>query len=66
MKIDQERIKNWLKHFNIEIREKLPEIREEYPLHASGHIHKEGLCELITKAKPEILIPIPTEKKKIF
>lgn len=66
MKIDQQKIENWLKYFHIEIRGNLVEKREESPFHASGHIHKDGLYELITKSHPEILIPIHTEKREFF
>ncbi len=66
MKIDQQKIENWLKYFNLEIRGNLVEKREESPLHASGHIHGDGLSELISNAKPEILIPVHSEKADFF
>ncbi|MCS7201468.1 MAG: exonuclease [Dictyoglomus sp.] len=66
MRIDQQKIENWLKYFNLEIRGNLVEKREESPLHASGHIHEEGIIEIIESSKPEILIPIHTKNKNFF
>lgn len=63
MKIDQQKIENWLRYFNLEIKGNLVEKREESPLHASGHIHKDGIIKLIEYANPEYLIPIHTERE---
>lgn len=40
--------------------------REKSGFHASGHIHKKGLEELIKETKPEFLIPIHTQKRNFF
>ncbi len=66
MRIDQQKIENWLRYFNLEIRGNLVEKREESPLHASGHISDEGITEIIDLLRPEILIPIHTQNRVFF
>ncbi|MDD4877539.1 MAG: MBL fold metallo-hydrolase [Candidatus Nanoarchaeia archaeon] len=56
MELDEERKKNWLKHFKI----------KEYFAHASGHATGPEIREMIKEIKPEILIPIHTEHKELF
>lgn len=65
-KIDHQKIENWLKYFNFEIRGNLGERQEESPLHSSGHIDEEGIREIINSAKPEILIPVHTQNREFF
>lgn len=66
MRIDQQKIENWLRYFNLEIRGNLLEKREESPFHASGHISEEGIIEIINSSQPEILIPIHTQNRDFF
>ncbi|WP_273333268.1 hypothetical protein [Dictyoglomus turgidum] len=47
MKIDQQKVENWLRYFNLEIRRNLVEKREESPLHASGHLNGDGIQEFL-------------------
>ncbi|MGC8931288.1 MAG: hypothetical protein ACP5K6_07090 [Dictyoglomus sp.] len=47
MKIDQQKVENWLRYFNLEIRGNLVEKREEFPLHASGHLNGDGIQEFL-------------------
>ena len=56
MKLDEERKKNWLAHFNI----------KEYSTHASGHASGEEIKQMIKEINPDILIPIHTENPKLF
>ncbi len=56
MNIDEERKKNWLKHFGI----------EEFNVHASGHASGDEIQNMIKRIKPEHLIPIHTEHPEMF
>lgn len=56
MELDEERKKNWLKHFNI----------KEFSTHASGHASGEEIRNMVKKINPNILIPIHTEKPDLF
>jgi ribonuclease J len=56
MELDEERKKNWLKHFKIKY----------FSTHASGHASGEEIKEMINEINPTLLIPIHTEKPKQF
>jgi ribonuclease J len=56
MELDEERKMNWLTHFGI---------RQELA-HASGHASGEELRGMIREIRPEILIPIHTERPELF
>ena len=62
MKLSETRMINWLKHFNINERND----HEPYQIHASGHASGKEIQELIERVKPKKLIPIHTEKPKLF
>jgi ribonuclease J len=57
MELDEGRILNWLKHFNL-----LP----MHKMHVSGHASGPELLEMIREIHPEILYPVHTEKKELF
>ena len=56
MELDEERKRNWLRHFGI----------EEYHAHASGHASGEEIREMIKRINPEEVIPIHTEHPEMF
>lgn len=56
MELDEDRKKNWLKHFKI----------KEYHAHASGHACAYEIKRMIRDINPEILIPIHTEHPELF
>ena len=56
MELDEERKKNWLKHFNI----------EEHSAHASGHASGDEIREMIREINPDDLIPIHTEHPELY
>ncbi len=56
MTISEERMKNWLKHYNLPYNF----------VHCSGHANALELKEIIQTIKPKKLIPIHTEKPKAF
>lgn len=56
MEFDENRINNWLKHFNL----------HPVKMHVSGHASGPELLDMIRKIQPEILIPIHTTKKEMF
>ncbi len=62
MELSETRMINWLKHFNIN------ECNDHEPIqiHASGHISGKEIQELIERVKPKKLIPIHTQKPKLF
>jgi ribonuclease J len=47
---------NWLRHFKIRF----------HQLHASGHMNRQQLTELVDYVAPKICFPIHTENQKIF
>ncbi len=51
-RIDEERMNNWLKLFNLYPREHI---------HASGHARKEDLFKIVSQINPKIIIPVHTE-----
>jgi len=54
--IEDEVMHNWLEHFEIRF----------HQLHASGHMNKQQLVELVDHVAPEICFPIHTESQEIF
>jgi ribonuclease J len=54
---DRDRVLNWLAHFGI---------GEPVQMHCSGHMPSNDIQALIDAAQPEILVPIHTEKPKLF
>ena len=54
--IDYERMKNWVQHFGLELKE----------VHASGHACREEIKEVIEEIRPKKVIPIHTEYPNIF
>ncbi len=64
MQIDQNRLRNWLEHFDVEIHG-LGETLDG-PLHASGHASRAELLDIIRQIRPRRLVPIHTESPKFF
>ena len=56
MELDEQRKKNWLKHFNI----------TQVSAHASGHASGPEIRDMIKRINPENLIPVHTEHPKLF
>ena len=56
MEISYDRMKNWLRHFDIKF----------FQSHCSGHINGDNLKELITTVHPRKLYPIHTEHPALF
>ncbi|KYK33030.1 MAG: hypothetical protein AYK22_09140 [Thermoplasmatales archaeon SG8-52-3] len=56
MEISYERMKAWIKHFNLKFVQS----------HCSGHINGTDLKELIKNVTPKVLFPIHTEHPGIF
>ncbi len=56
MELDEERRKNWLKHFKI----------KEYFAHASGHASGDEIKSMIKEINPKEIIPIHTEHPEMF
>lgn len=63
MKIDQNKLEAWVDHFGLE---KHGALIGEKMLHASGHMDREGLRELIEEINPQFVIPVHTEKPEAF
>jgi len=57
MEIDERRARNWLKFFNI---------NDIIQLHCSGHARYTDLKHMIEEAQPRYVVPIHTEKPKLF
>lgn len=64
MEMDHQRLRNWLKHFGVEIHG-LDEGLDG-PLHASGHASGEELIDIIRQVRPRALFPIHTENSGYF
>ncbi len=64
MRMDRKRLRNWLKHFEVEIHG-LDEDADG-PLHASGHASGTELVEIIRQIRPQKLVPIHTENPRFF
>ncbi len=71
--IDFRRLHNWLKHFEFtgfglpvesDGRWRIPEA--ERGLHASGHACGPDLLDIVTRVKPEIVIPVHSERPEFF
>ncbi|KXA95630.1 hypothetical protein AKJ65_01445 [candidate division MSBL1 archaeon SCGC-AAA259E19] len=56
MKIDQQRVHNWLQHFDLKMKK----------AHASGHLSESQLEEMIESINPEVLLPVHTEGPEWF
>jgi len=56
MVIEENRVRNWLKHFNL----------PTHQIHASGHANGIEIREMIKEIRPKKLIPIHTEKPELF
>jgi len=56
MELDEERKKNWLKHFGI----------QEYFAHASGHASGNEIRAMIKEIKAQEVIPVHTEHPELF
>ena len=56
MDIDEERKKNWLEHFGIQL----------FNAHASGYASGDQICDMIEKITQEHVIPIHTEHPEMF
>jgi ribonuclease J len=54
--IDFERMKNWLKHFGLPLKQ----------VHASGHACREEIKRIVEEIEPKKVIPIHTEHARIF
>ncbi len=54
--IEDEIMHNWLKHFRIQF----------HQLHASGHMNRQQLVELVRYIAPKMCFPIHTENQEIF
>lgn len=72
-KFDFKRLKNWLDFFQIHpvgfsLVERGDSLKCEFTpgYHASGHIYREELFEIIRETKPHWLIPIHTENPRVF
>lgn len=58
---DLERLRNWVQHMGFTLYGD-PDDKARVPLHASGHASGPELVEFVATVKPEILIPIHTER----
>jgi ribonuclease J len=56
MVIEENRVRNWLRHFNLTI----------HQIHASGHANGIEIREMIKDIGPKKLIPIHTENAELF
>jgi ribonuclease J len=56
MELDMERVRNWLKHFNLEYNQ----------AHASGHCSYDDLMKVVETIKAKTLIPVHTENADAF
>jgi ribonuclease J len=54
--IEDEVMHNWIRHFKLQF----------HQLHASGHLNKHQLTDLINTIKPKKLFPIHTEHPQLF
>jgi ribonuclease J len=54
--IEDEAMHNWMDHFQIQF----------HQLHASGHMNKQQLIDLIKKINPNRVFPIHTENQHLF
>ena len=54
--IEDEVMHNWVDHFQLQF----------HQMHASGHMNKEQLAEMVNYIKPKILFPVHTENQLLF
>jgi len=54
--IEDKVMHNWLEHFKMQF----------HQLHASGHMNKQQLTDLINHIKPKKIFPIHTENQQLF
>ncbi len=54
--IEDEVMHNWLNHFKLNF----------HQMHASGHMNKEQLAEMVNYIKPKVLFPVHTENQLHF
>jgi ribonuclease J len=62
MKLSETRLVSWLKRFGLNKKNGY----KPFQIHASGHASGGELLDFIEKVKPKTLIPIHTEKPKLF
>ena len=62
MRLDYERVMNWLELFELE----LIGMNPDHPIHASGHASGPEIFQMLEKIKPSRLYPIHTEHPEIF
>ncbi len=63
------RLWNWLQHFGFEVhgfKVVDGELVFERGLHASGHLSKEEIVEVVEKVDPDVVIPVHTENPQWF
>ena len=63
MELDEERMINWLEHFDIGFQEENDGSKDKRCIrrsHVSGHASRPELKELISRLKPRVLIPVHT------
>ncbi|GAB4400037.1 MAG: ribonuclease J [Anaerolineales bacterium] len=58
---DLDRLRNWVRHMGFTLHGD-PDDKGRVPLHASGHASGPELVEFVATVKPDILIPIHTER----
>lgn len=69
MKIDDERLDNWLAHFKFkefEYNPKKERNERRFHCHASGHANEREIKEIIEKIKPKVVYPVHTEHPVMF
>jgi len=54
--IEDQVMHNWINHFKLQF----------HQMHASGHMNKEQLAEMINYIKPKMLFPVHTENQSLF
>jgi ribonuclease J len=54
--IEDQVMHNWIDHFQLQFRQ----------MHASGHMNKEQLAEMVNYIKPKTLFPVHTENQLLF
>lgn len=60
MEIDERRLNNWLRHFNL-----LGEGENVTHIHASGHASGSELIEMIEEIGPKVVVPVHVEEKNL-
>lgn len=64
MKIDQQRLQNWLRRFDIDFIG--GDTGHNSPFHVSGHASGSDLMEIVRTIRPKVLIPVHTEHPEIY